>query len=104
MNSSNYSLELWLECYIWMRVQFKEDTEQTDAKKYTIDYRVQRKQGDILHYIVTCTVTLKPIHSVGPVFPQLSISSSILGQISKSGTVLKSTHSQLFKTVPDFEI
>ena len=33
-----------------------------------------------------------------------SISRSNLGQISKSGTVLKSAHSQLSKTVPDFEI
>ena len=33
-----------------------------------------------------------------------SISPSNLGQISKSGTVLKSAHSQLSKTVPDFEI
>ena len=33
-----------------------------------------------------------------------SISLSNLGQISKSGTVLKSARSKLSKTVPDFEI
>ena len=33
-----------------------------------------------------------------------SIFPSNLVQISKSGTVLKSAHSQLSKTVPDFEI
>ena len=48
------------------------------------------------------TVKSKSIHSVG--FGFSLISPSNLGQISKSGTVLKSTRSQLFKTVPDFEI
>ena len=48
------------------------------------------------------TVKSESIHSVGSGFS--SISPSNLGQISKSGTVLKSTRSQLFKTVPDFEI
>ena len=48
------------------------------------------------------TAKLKPDWTVGSGFS--SISPSNLGQIPKSGTVLKSAHSQLFKTVPDFEI
>ena len=48
------------------------------------------------------TVKSKSIHSVGSGFS--SIYPSNLGQIPTSGTVLKSTCSQLFKTVPDFEI
>ena len=48
------------------------------------------------------TAKLKPDWTVGSGFS--SISPSNLGQISKSGTVLKSTRSQLFKTVPDIEI
>ena len=48
------------------------------------------------------TVTSKSIHSVGSGFS--SISPSNLGQISKSGTVLKSWECVDFKTAPDFEI
>ena len=48
------------------------------------------------------TAKLKPDWTAGSGFS--SISPSNLDQISKSGTVLKSTHSQLYKTVPDFEI
>ena len=48
------------------------------------------------------TVKSKSIHSVG--FGFSLISPSNLGQISKSGTVLKSWERVDFKTVPDFEI
>ena len=56
----------------------------------------------IVQILFGYTVKSESIHSVG--FGFSSISPSNLGQISKSGTVLKSTRSQLFKTVPDFEI
>ena len=48
------------------------------------------------------TVKSKSIHSVGSGFS--SVSPSNLGQISKSGTVLKSWERVDFKTVPDFGI
>ena len=64
------------------------------VNKYTIFLRLPL----IKHF----KLKSKSIHSVG--FGFSSISPSNLGQISKSGTVLKSTSSQLFKTVPDFEI
>ena len=54
------------------------------------------------HHPTLYTAKLKPDWTVGSGFS--SISPSNLGQIPKSGTVLKSTRSQLFKTVPDFEI
>ena len=50
----------------------------------------------------TFTVKSESIHSVG--FGFSSISPSNLGQISKSGTVLKSWECVDFKTVPDFGI
>ena len=60
------------------------------------------RKGNGMSTELKYTVKSKSIHSVESGFS--SISPSNLGQISKSGTVLKSWERVDFKTVPDFEI